>query len=209
MKHITKGMEPQEFTTWKALANDDWAPTYEDLRGIEKRAVHASLIREQGGLCCYCEQSVNINNSHIEHFRPQNYHLVDPLDYGNMLCSCQRLLREREPRHCGNKKGEWFDEVLLISPMDAGCEGRFAYDASGGIRPMDPDDEATTTTIKKLKLDCDKLRSLRKGVIDGLLQGNLTEQEMGESIRGHLGPDGDGVFGEFYTTVAYLFRDYA
>ena len=50
MKHITKQAEPQEFRDWKAKANADWQPTYDDLRGAEKQAVKQALMAEQGFL---------------------------------------------------------------------------------------------------------------------------------------------------------------
>lgn len=56
MKHIVKAEEPEELVNWKALANEDWQPTYDDLRGTEKRAVKNSLMAEQGYICCYCER---------------------------------------------------------------------------------------------------------------------------------------------------------
>ena len=39
MKYIEKGDEPQSFTDWKDLANEDWQPTYDKLSGQEKRDV--------------------------------------------------------------------------------------------------------------------------------------------------------------------------
>jgi len=205
MKYISKGTEPQVFTDWKALANDDWTPTYSDLRGVEKQAVHESLRREQGGLCCYCETSIDIADSHIEHLCPQSDPQVDPLDYSNMLCSCQRQVDRQEPKHCGNAKGNWFDAYLLVSPLDPGCEDRFAYAADGSIRARHTGDAAAQTTIARLKLDCDKLRGLRKGLIDGFLKDDLSDAEMWESVLAWLGPDGNGNFGAFYTTVTHLF----
>jgi hypothetical protein len=71
MKHVTKGAAPQEFETWKALANADWQPTYDNLCNPEKRVLHESLLREQGWVCCYCGQAVALHDSHVEHFRPQ------------------------------------------------------------------------------------------------------------------------------------------
>jgi hypothetical protein len=48
MRYINKGEEPESFTTWKALANEDWTPTYDDLRGQEKTDLYNALLREQG-----------------------------------------------------------------------------------------------------------------------------------------------------------------
>ena len=39
MKHIIKRAEPKEFQEWKAKANADWQPTYDDLRDPEKPVV--------------------------------------------------------------------------------------------------------------------------------------------------------------------------
>lgn len=119
MKFIIKGNEPKEFKDWKDLANEDWQPTYDILSNPEKNAVKKSLMAEQGYICCYCERRLEDNDSHIEHLKPQSNPAVDPLDYGNMLCSCQDQIKKGEPRHCGNLKDDWYDEEMLISPC---CE---------------------------------------------------------------------------------------
>ena len=56
MKYVEKRHEPEAFAQWKALANEDWQPTYGDLSGDPKVSVKRSLMREQGYLCCYCER---------------------------------------------------------------------------------------------------------------------------------------------------------
>lgn len=54
MKYIRKGKEPEEFTNWKNLENDDWKPNWDDnFQAPEKPIVHESLLREQGYICCY------------------------------------------------------------------------------------------------------------------------------------------------------------
>jgi hypothetical protein len=71
MKHVVKQPEPIEFSEWKAQANENWQPTYAELRSDVKQAVKKSLMQEQGYLCCYCEQRLDETRSHIEHFQPQ------------------------------------------------------------------------------------------------------------------------------------------
>lgn len=71
MKSITKGTEPSAFLAWKAKASDDWQPSYSILQKPEKQILHAALLAEQGGVCCYCGRSIALADSHIEHFRPQ------------------------------------------------------------------------------------------------------------------------------------------
>jgi len=204
MKHITKKSEPIEFSDWKALANEDWQPTFSSLSGQIKDSVTTALMKEQGYICCYCERRLQENDSHIEHFNPQKDHSCDPLDFDNMLCSCQNQLDKGEPRHCGNLKGCWFDPILLVSPFDFNCESKFSYTADGEISPADPKDKAANQTINKLGLDIPKLNSLRKNAIEPFL-ADLNPSELQQFVNGYLQQDSDGRFGVFWTTIKYLF----
>jgi uncharacterized protein (TIGR02646 family) len=166
-------------------------------------------MEEQGHICCYCERRLTDNDSHIEHFRPQSDHAVDPLDYGNMLCSCQKHIKKGDPRHCGNHKNGWFDELLLISPLDSGCESRFSYTADGGIYPADSNDAAAKVTIEKLKLDIPKLNAMREKAIEPFLDEGLSYDELKQFVAGYLKKDPQGMYGEFWTTINVLFGRFA
>jgi uncharacterized protein (TIGR02646 family) len=209
MKHIVKGPEPTAFTDWKTMANENWQPTYSILRGSEKKAVKDALMDEQGHICCYCERRLIDSDSHIEHFRPQSAPAVDPLDFSNLLCSCQNRIKTGEPRHCGNLKDKWFDAVLLVSPLDPGCEARFNFTGDGQIKAARETDAAACETITRLGLAHPKLNALRMAAIDPFLDDTLTTSELGEFVTGYLEKDRDGQFGEFWTTIRYLFADYA
>ncbi|MGD9659786.1 MAG: retron system putative HNH endonuclease [Porticoccaceae bacterium] len=204
MKYIVKGTEPPELTAWKRPAIEDWQPTYADLRGAEKQAVKKALMQEQGYLCCYCERQLIDGDSHIEHFKPQSDPTVDPLDYANLLCSCQNKLDKGEPRHCGNLKGDWFDDLLLVSPMAPDCESRFTYTADGRIYPANQD-PAAKETIEHLGLDLPKLVSLRAAAIAHFLDDELTGEELSLFIEGYLQRDTEGHFNQFWTTIHSLF----
>lgn len=209
MKYVEKHQEPAAFTDWKALANEDWQPTYDDLSGTPKAAVKEALMQAQGYLCCYCERRLTEGDSHIEHFQPQSDPAVDPLDYDNMLCSCQNQIKKAEPRHCGNLKGDWYDPEFLVSPLDPDCEGRFRFEGDGLIKPADKHDRAARETITKLGLDIPKLNDLRVSVIDPFLEASLTQDELRRFVSGYLSTGEDGRFGEFWTTIKYLFGDSA
>ena len=92
MKYIQKEAEPQELINWKSLANNNWQPEYDAMGTQLKTTVKKSLMQEQGAICCYCEKRLALDDSHIEHFNPQSSNEIDPLDYSNMLCSCQNRL---------------------------------------------------------------------------------------------------------------------
>lgn len=209
MKYVEKGYEPEAYAKWKALANEDWQPTYDDLSGDLKASVKRSLMQEQGYLCCYCERRLIETDSHIEHFQPQSDPAVDPLDYDNLLCSCQNQIKKGEPRHCGNLKGDWYDPELLVSPLDPDCESRFGFEGDGWIKPADKNDRAARETITKLGLDIPKLNNLRAGAIDPFLEESLTQNELHQFVSGYLSADDKGHLGEFWSTIQYLFGDFA
>jgi len=189
MKHIIKCSEPQAFADWKALANEDWQPGYDNLSGKPKEALKDALMEEQGYLCCYCEHRLTLEDSHIEHLRPQSDSTVDPLDFANMLCSCQNQLNKGDPRHCGNLKGDWFDTLLLVSPLDSDCENRFSFTGNGAIKPLLPTDTAATETLNRLGLNIPKLNALRASAIEPFLEETLNEDELRRFVSGYLEKD--------------------
>lgn len=149
MRYIQKGEEPEKLANWKSLANEDWQPTYEELRGDIKIDLHDTLLKEQGYLCCYCEMRVTRSNSHIEHFKPRTFYPELSLEYSNLLASCQREREPKEPQHCGVKKEDWYDEQLMVSPVIANCGdffslhgfwGNFTYRRSSKAASRDSND---------------------------------------------------------------------
>ena len=173
MKHIQKGEEPEFFRGWKEGESPDWNPDWAafDGAGEVKRLLMEHLIEEQGGICCYCNRELRDDDFHIEHFRPKDVNRYPELalDYDNLLISCQRQLQRHEPRHCGMKKDNWFEEEVTVSPLDPDCETRFEYLEDGRIRATDNDPDADET-IQHLGLDIDKLRELRKAAIGSALE---------------------------------------
>ncbi len=161
-------------------------------------------MKEQGYICCYCERTLTENDLHIEHFKPQNDPSVDPLDFTNMLCSCQVNLEKGADRHCGNLKGGWFDERLLVSPMISSCESKFGFKGDGTIYPIG-NDLAAKTSIEKLGLDINKLNNLRKLAIDPFLDTVLSDEEFNLFVDGYLRLDSNGKYNPFPTTIEYLF----
>jgi len=208
MRHVVKQVEPRSFFDWKALASGAWQPTYDALSGAVKRDVKMALVAEQGHICCYCQRRLINCDSHIEHFQPQSDPAVDPLDFDNLLCSCQDQIKKREPRHSGNLKEDWFDLVLLISPFDPGCEDRFSYTGDGRIKPASNSDQSAKETIRKSGLDIEKLNALREKAIEPFLDDQISEDDMREFVSGYLMKDAHGRYGEFWTTIRYVFQGY-
>lgn len=188
MKYFKKGAEPQELIDWKNQQTEDWIPTFDDLRGAEKEFVYDALKKEQGYICCYCERELRDNDYHIEHLKPKDRNKFPELQlvYSNLLCSCQRNIKNGNPSHCGNSKGNWYNEDKFISPLYIDCETRFKYTGDGQILPSDEKDEAAKTTIQKLKLDIDKLNNLRKDAIEPFLDENLSQADLNSFVQGYF-----------------------
>lgn len=207
MKHIKKNHPPQEFTDWKTLKNEDWEPTYKNLRSDLKISVHHSLLKEQGFICCYCGKTIDKKDSHIEHLKPQHKYPQLALDYNNLIASCQGETEEPPPIpvHCGHKKGQWYDERLMVSPLDVNCAEFFRYTIDGQILPSQ---EAAQTTIEKLGLNIDKLKRIRKKAIEAILDDldTLSNEDIKQLIDGYEQLDPEGKYLEFSFVLVYILK---
>ncbi|MDR5782983.1 TIGR02646 family protein [Caballeronia sp. LZ065] len=135
MKKVVKGSAPEAFETWKTDGDESWEPSYAQLQNPAKQALHKALLAEQGWVCCYCGREVTLDNSHIEHFRPQGQFKVLQLSYGNLHASCLKNMPAGLPRHCGHAKGNRFDESRIIDPQDATCESDSSIPGWARLRP--------------------------------------------------------------------------
>ncbi|MBH8613429.1 retron system putative HNH endonuclease [Pseudomonas mohnii] len=174
MKRVIKGTEPASFTQWKSLANDEWTPSYSILRNPEKQALHESLLQEQGYVCCYCGNTITLQSSHIEHFRPQNSFAHLDLDYTNLHASCQGETELPKPAHCGHSKGNRFPEQFHISPLQEDCESRFRYTLIGQIGSTQNDTSARNM-IDILALNISFLNNRRKEKLKGIFDDGFLD----------------------------------
>ena len=213
MKHIEKlSIEPSSLSDWKAQSRMFQNKTAKwhkfskgkDGREYKKEFTH-DLIVEQGNICCYCEQKLNISDCHIEHLFPQSKDLYSEylFDYKNLLCSCQLEIESGEPRHCGNSKS---NNIIPITPLMSDCESKFKYTEDGQIQATDED---SRLTIEYLKLDIDKLNDLRRNAIEPFIIDPETfegiPKEEAKIFAEQYVQKNNGQYNEFYTTIKYLF----
>ena len=196
MKHVVKAKSPAGFEAWKSAINDDWSPDYSSLRNPEKKALHQALLDEQGGVCCYCGRAISLEDSHIEHFRPQELREDLALDYTNLFASCIRETKPGSPLHCGHAKGNLFDEACHISPLDENCERRFLYALNGAISPADLADDAAKFMSQLLRLDIAFLRNRRAEVLASVFDpeflATASDDELRQLATAFNKPDVDG-----------------
>ena len=133
MRAIAKGVEPASLTAHRHTVHGG----YDNF--ADKAALRRALVREQGGLCCYCMGRIRDDATamKIEHWRCQRRHRSRELDYRNLLAACTggEGRRGRE-QHCDTKKG---DRDLRWNPADPvdRVETRLRYELDGAIRSDD------------------------------------------------------------------------
>ncbi len=206
MRFIDKGTAPAAFLAWRDQADEEWQPSYRDLRNPQKQTLKEALLAEQGGLCCYCGRQVSVDNSHIEHFRPQGRYQALALAYENLHASCLRDRKADIPLHCGHAKDEQFDEARQISPLDADCEQRFLYTMLGEIVPTDRDDAPAIYMIEILALDSPVLNAQRLDVLsrvfDDAFLATMTSEDLEALTQAYRRRDRDGKMEPFGHVVA-------
>lgn len=212
MKFINKSsIEPSSLSDWKSQdkmyqrSKATWK-RFRTVKGREyKKEFTEDLINEQGGICCYCEQKLNIDDCHIEHLFPQSKDVYSDylFDYQNLLCSCQLEIESGEPRYCGNSKA---NNIIPITPLMPECESKFTFTEDGQIQHTDED---SRQTIEYLKLDIDKLNDLRRNAIEPFLIDPITLDEISKEeakvFADKYLEQNNCHYNEFYTTIKYLF----
>lgn len=173
MRTITKEREPRLLETYR---QSDGA-TFDNLPSKVKEQIQVQLVREQRGLCCYCQSRIRAtwDGMKVEHWKSQSpdKYPERQLDYLNMLGACaggqnhgQRSPRENQ--HCDTLKG---DSDLCFSVCDPAhpIERKIRFLGNGEITS---DDEAVRTAINEvLNLNLSRLKENRKSALTGFLQG--------------------------------------
>ncbi len=175
MKYVQKvGDGPEKFLEWisdnqcRILGREC---VWDDITTEAKSALRESLVVEQGYICCYCGDSVAENTCEIEHLKPQSAYPDSIFDYQNLLASCkggaQDPNTDSRELHCNRHKGDWYDEELMVSPLNRECESYFSYALDGQVHPgTDPAmSAAAKESISRLNLNCGRLQRLREEAI--------------------------------------------
>lgn len=213
MKYIKKSQEPSSLTEWNKRRGNK-TPNWKSFSQPVKNDVYYSLLKEQGYICCYCGRPISRKECHIEHFKPKSVYKELTFEYTNLIASCQGEDEERPrvPVHCGHKKQAWYDEELMVSPLNPKCADFFRYSGFGEILPVDDPDKqlAAKTTITKLALDINKLRKLRRVAIDTAMQASqsLTDTEIQQLAQGFQQLDAEGRYTPFCHVIAYVLEQY-
>lgn len=199
MKRVRKSAEiPDRLFLYAQLhPHDTWDKFHHRDRNGYKQ-VKQQLMKDQYGLCAYCEISIRLTDNEdlvddfrVEHFHPKtgtenhehNYHL----DWNNMLGACHggshpyvedakyRYSAAKEDRSCDVPKGCKSLDTRILNPLEIPGNIRlFKYDPFSGEMQVDETQcegklrKRAKVTIKELNLNAPRLKRLRKAVLDVL-----------------------------------------
>lgn len=168
--------EPQSFSDFRAQHPNAPPPEFNsDEFQAAKNAVKAQRNHEQGGLCIYCEQTLDATWGHVEHVKPQRGpHAQRGLTfvYSNLAHSCDGVVNRVSHEHCGHAKAHG---VLTVEP-GLGCNAEvFLRTVDASIEPLATLPEPRKTALRAdieglLKLNHPTLKAARKNWVDRALE---------------------------------------
>jgi uncharacterized protein (TIGR02646 family) len=168
MRPIAKRQNaPESFRRWLTPPSDNpgWRASWEAFADPQKAHVSASLLQEQGRICCYCGWRIGLTGTdhHIEHLSPGRApNDAGALDYRNMLASCGPRSVPKRQQHCGEHKGS---ERLPITPLDPQCPAYFRYAADGRMVPGLRGQDLAIESIRVLNLNAVLLAGRRRAIM--------------------------------------------
>jgi uncharacterized protein (TIGR02646 family) len=196
MRAITKGPEPTSLAKHRATKG----ATYDDYR--DKEQLRSALVRDQGGLCCYCMGAISahLGKMKIEHWRCRTRYPKEQLIYRNLLGAC--LGGHGQPydkQHCDTRKG---DSELLWNPADPehAIETRIRFERDGTIRADDP--RFNNELEQVLNLNLPLLKKRRAAIARAIAQWwkntkakyrkrRIPDEHIERKIQRHTGDDGN------------------
>jgi len=201
VRFIKKGESPDFFEEEKANVGLTAESSWGEFQNPCKTHLTEHLVREQQGLCAYCEcdlslpitGSESIRSRHLEHLAPQGEHPNLRFSYYNLVASCDGQLlsnqRIKAGESCGHRKANEYDESWFLNPtIEEEISHFFTFDPQdGSIKPADTGrTEHAEKMIKVLNLDAPYLKDARLNAKQVLLEYLATlESEQAQTVLNH------------------------
>lgn len=199
MKHIEKSpVEPERLANYREHHPRDTWDKFHKRDRVGYRQLKEQLLRDQHGLCAYCEISIRLSDNEdevddfrVEHFHPKsgtersehNYHL----DWRNLLGVCHgdsqpyvaearyRYASRVEDRSCDVPKSDKALENVILNPLEIPASSRlFKYDPFTGAMEVDEETcpreliRKARRSVEELNLNCERLKRLRRAAMEVL-----------------------------------------
>lgn len=237
MKRVLKGAEPPRLAAYRQQnPTGSWEKCKNNPN--RKHEIHGRIKADQGNLCAYCEIDLrggatanSDSDFRVEHFHPKsdlstghNWHL----DWRNLLGCChggsQRHVvdsanRFTSPDHsCDVSKGRDILDHLILNPLNIpATPALFQFSRANGeisvnqaaCQSANVPLATAQTMIDSLRLDANRLRRLRKAVLDRLnhqlankvADGQTVAQARREIALAILSKDKNGHWPAFFSSI--------
>ena len=212
MRRITKSREPSSFAAYRRQKDAVFD-------GSNKADLRKSLVKEQGGLCCYCmcripEIDSKFPGMKIEHFKSYSKYTSERLVYRNLFGACwgngqERMVNGSLPQTCDTFRSRGNEDITSFNLLTTDLESDIRYLSNGTIQAQNAFIDRDINDI--LNLNDQSLRSRREGVRAGIsnrlrqlnVKGKVTPKAIRDLIEGYKSRDAMGSFKEFYPVAVY------
>jgi len=178
MIRYEKGSAPAELTKLTATPGIDW----EGLGKADRDPIRTALVRDQGGLCAYCQRRITADDDpttghsqmKIEHWIPRASSKDHHLTWSNLLGVCLGVSREsaegppdRMTHHCDTSRG---NHKLFLHPVQGqGPDPRehLRYTKGGEVKAA-AENARVEDDIRALNLNAWRLRRGREVILEEL-----------------------------------------
>ncbi|MFZ2726542.1 MAG: retron system putative HNH endonuclease [Methylococcaceae bacterium] len=166
-----------------------------------KNTLHNHILKQQKGLCIYCQQwlfekkeAELLPPSMVEHIRPRKKRPELTYEFTNLAVACKKyidkkgvkdtkILTPEDIDFCEDKKDDEYDETLFLHPHEiTDIEDYFEYDTEGKIFAKDKNEFAKDRNEKAqymieiaLNLNHRDLQNMRKIQLDIYAERDLFE----------------------------------
>jgi uncharacterized protein (TIGR02646 family) len=237
MKRVLKSTEPPELEKYKQRYSSQFRKWKDLKKNTETyNAVRNTLVKDQKGLCAYCEITLNEKNRSVEHFIPCNQSTKEnnyDLDCSNMLAICcppgglteNDLKNLRLPYNfpcCGKSKDGFVPDERLLNPLQLSNLLLFRFNNEDG--EIKPDEtvckkvgipiENAQFTIEKLGLNVQRLKDKRLVLIEEITQeldelddGIIDPIDLDRKVAEMYFGDGTKNWPRFFTTIRWMLKE--
>jgi uncharacterized protein (TIGR02646 family) len=237
MKRVLKSTEPPELEKYKQRYSSQFRKWKDLKKNTETyNAVRNTLVKDQKGLCAYCEITLNEKNRSVEHFIPCNQSTKEnnyDLDWSNMLAICcppggltENDLKNLGLPHnfpcCGKSKNDFVSDGRLLNPLELSNLCLFRFNNEDG--EIKPDEtvckqvgipiENAHFTIETLGLNVQRLKDKRLVLIeeiteelDELDDGIIDPIDLDKKIAEMYFGDGTKNWPRFFTTIRWMLKE--
>lgn len=179
MRLIQKGKAPRSLVEYGKSEH----ASYDGLPADAKVELRAALIRDQGGLCCYCMARIHDDQTktekgleqqaeyqvRIEHWKPQSGPNTLQLAWSNLFAACHgNEGKDPKDQHCDVRKG---NQEMTLSPLLPQHISSLTYGATGQIKSTDSLLQQNMNDV--LNLNHVILQRNRKEAVQGMIESLL------------------------------------